>query len=650
MRNIYTSIVLILMTSTLINSQSITYFISPSGNDNYSGLSIKDAWKSLDRVNRAVFQPGDIILFQSGGTWFGQMKPQGSGEEGKPVTLSSYGLGNRPVINIGRSEGAGIRLTNQSWWEISNMEITSGAPPESGIGRQGIVAVAMGEDQHVNHIIVRNCYIHDIWGQLGGNTEYVGYYSCGILVRIQRDRNRNRNQPPTTTIDDVLIENNRIERFDKCGIISWGPKNNVIVRNNVMDNLGGDGIFVNGTYKGIIEYNKVKRSCMRSGNLDIPGGEEWWPHTAAIWIQNATETLMQFNEVYDTGREKANGDGNAYDFDFNCKNCICQYNYSKKNHGFLLIMNQTFGNIARYNISENDKTHLIQFQCDTTDLNLVHNNVFYVDYGTADLDYHSASPDKTRLGARLVNNIFYATGQGRFRTVYTQGDVLTRQFNDSIIPPHRPKTQFYHNCYFGPWKNGLPDDPEKLVADPMFIFPGTGGEGLSTLGGYRLKEGSPCVNTGIFVPWNSERDFYGNPVTDGSVDLGVYEQIGSGVFANKSLENEINKTATAKYRIAWAKRTFPASVRQPVDGKLTIPLREALDIHITGTITWNNNRIKVRPAAIVLSKSKERNNFTFTIPGNTPLSEEDSLHVILQDKEFKEEWDIPVATQTMNRR
>jgi hypothetical protein len=528
MKNIIAVIVLMLMTFSVGNSQSKIYFISPSGNDSGSGLSTKNAWKTLDKVNQIVFQPGDQILFETGGIWFGQLKLQGSGIEGKPIILRSYGNGKKPVINIGRAEGAGIRLTNQSWWEISDMEITSGAAPELGIGRQGIVAIAKGADQHLKHIVVRDCYVHDIWGQLGGNTEYTGYYSCGILVNIQRDRNRDRTIPVTTSIDDVLIENNRIERFDKCGIISWGPVNNVIVRHNIMDNLGGDGIFVNGTNKGIIEKNIVKRSCMRSGNLDIPGGKDWWPHTAAIWIQNAVETVMQFNEVYDTGREKANGDGNAYDFDFNCKNCICQYNYSKNNHGFLLIMNRTTANIARYNISENDKTHLIQFQCDTTDKNVIYNNVFYVDYGTADLDYHSANPDKTKLGALLNNNIFYATGQGRFRTVYTQGNVLTRQFNDTVSLPHNPKTQFFHNCYFGPWKNGLPDDPEKLVSDPMFMAPGTGGEGLTSLDGYKLQPGSPCINTGIYIPLNSKRDFYGNRVTDGLVDFGAYEHPGTG--------------------------------------------------------------------------------------------------------------------------
>lgn len=520
-----------------VKSHSKTYFVSPFGNDDFSGLSIKHAWKTIDHVNQLTFEPGDHILFETGGTWFGQLAPKGSGETGKPIVLSSYGDHPKPVLNIGDAEGAAIRLVNQSWWEIRNIEITSGARPELGIGRQGIVALYEGNDAEIEHIIIEDCYIHDVWGQMGGRSEYSGYNSAAIFVGTVLGR---RSRTQNSYYDDILIQNNRIERVDKCGIVVFRGRNHVLVRKNSMDNLGGDGIFVNGPYQGLIEYNKVTRSCMRSGDPDLEGGENFWPHTAAIWIQNTSETIMQYNEVYDTGRQPLNGDGNAYDFDFGCKNCILQYNYSKNNHGFLLIMNRTFANIARYNISENDQTHLIQMQGNFEDQNLIHNNVFYVDYGTSDLDFYcgDGSKDKTKLGAYFRNNIFYATGQGRFRTVYTAGDVIGRHFDDAVtLPDSVAGTIYRRNCYYGPWLNGLPNDPEKLVADPLFVFPGTGGESLTTLDGYKLKLESPCINAGVAVPI-TEHDFYGHPLNDGSPDIGVYEQIGSGGFEHsKTREN-----------------------------------------------------------------------------------------------------------------
>ncbi len=636
-------ILVLLLTALSVSSQSKNYFISPSGDDGKSGLSIKEAWKSLDKVNQAVFQPGDKILFEAGGIWYGQLKPQGSGSKGESIVLSSYGDGSMPIINIGSAEGAAIRLTNQSWWEISNMEITSGAQPETGIGRQGIVAKVQS-GTYVQHIVVKNCFIHDIWGQLGGKTEYTGYNSCAIMIAKPR-------RDTTCSLNDVQIENNRIERFDKVGIIVDGGKENIIVRNNQMDNLGGDGIIIGGSYRGMIEYNIARRTCMRSGNLDLPGDDNWWPHTAAIWIHDCEETVMQFNEVYDTGRETKNGDGEAYDFDFNCKRCICQFNYSKNNHGLLLIMYNTFENICRYNISENDRTHLVQVQSDLSERNLIYNNVFYVDYGTSDLDFFCGddnSRDRNKLGAQFFNNIFYATGQGRFRTVYTSGYAWDRTFDENIhgVTPEDPI--FKNNCYFGPWKNGLPEDPQKIMADPMFVAPGTGGNGIETLEGYKLKPGSPCINTGIPIPLNSEIDFYGNPVSNGPTDVGVYEQIGSGAFGDPQTIKMLDETYKAKSALAWAKATFPKklSIKKETNN-IVISLKEPLEETISGTLTFHGNDLKIRPESMDINKTTGTD-FIFRVKSEikSPLTE--TVSIKLKCDSLTEEWEIPVTDSDNN--
>jgi len=649
MKKIFFSIILVLTIVNSASSQSKNYFVSPIGNDNNSGFSVKDAWKTIEKVNQNIFQPGDVILFESGGVWNGQFHPQGSGVAGKPIIINSYGDKAKPVINLGKAEGPAIQLVNQSWWEIRNIEVTSGAQPILGIGRQGIVALAKGEGQHVQHIVISDCYIHDIWGQLGGNTEYTGYNSSAIYVGKINGRNQKYRD---CLVNDVLIENNRIERIDKCGIIVSSGVNDVIVRKNSIDNLGGDGIFVSGSYKGLIEYNVVKRTCMRSGDPDLVGGKDFWPHTAAIWIARCNETVMQFNEVYDTGRQPGNGDGEAYDFDFDCKHCILQYNYSRNNHGFLLFMYRTFENVARYNISENDQSHLIQMQSDISERNLIHNNVFYVDYGTADIDFfcgNAGDKEKGNIGANFRNNIFYAAGQGRFRTVYTQGDVLSRQFNDSVKLPHpTPGTLFYHNCYFGSWKNGLPDDPEKLMVDPLFVAPGTGGIGLSTLNGYKLQAKSLCLNSGVQIAFNSKLDFYGQPVNDGATDFGVFEQIGSGAFNDTVVENKLDRIELAKSRLAWAKKTFPQTISWPDNSnKVVISLIEPLEKTITGTLSWNAQDLNIRPEKINLNKP-EKNDFTFTVKNGKNLITPSFLHIILEDEEFREEWDIPVSSVQKN--
>ena len=538
------TLILSILLTLSVSAQQRTYFVSPGGDDSSDGLSVKGAWKTIAKVNGTVFQPGDKILFESGATFNGQLKPRGSGSEGNPIVLSSYGGGERPVIDFGEAEGAGILLENISYWEVKGMEVTSGAPFKIGTGRQGIAVTASGQGNDIRHIVIEDNYIHDIWGQMGGRGLNVGYYSSAILVRILRDRESFRDPSyKPSTINDVRIEGNTIERIDKCGIVCWGARDNVVVRKNRMDNLGGDGIFVNGPYRGLIEYNVIRRSCLRAGAPDLPGDDGWWPHVAACWIQDTEETVMQFNEVYNTGRNLYNGDGFAYDFDFNCKNCIAQYNYSKENHGFLLLMYNIYGNIARYNISENDKTHLVQIQGGPEENNILYNNVFYVDHGLLDIDFFrgdhpESAKDINGLGARFVNNIFYATGQGRFRTAYSTGYTWERKFDDTLKPDLPAGSMFLANCYFGPWKNGIPDDPQALIADPKFEAPGTGRDGLCTLKGYMLRADSPCIGAGIDIQNNGDRDFFGHPLYDGSTDIGASEYLGSIINKQPKTQQE----------------------------------------------------------------------------------------------------------------
>ncbi|MDD4655369.1 MAG: right-handed parallel beta-helix repeat-containing protein, partial [Bacteroidales bacterium] len=560
----YILVCAVLLSAVTIMAQQKTYFVSPSGNDSATGLSVGDAWKSLDKINNTVFLPGDHILLESGGEWSGRLDLRGSGTAEEPVILSSFGGSSRPVINLGKLEGAAIQLHNTGGWEISNLEITSMAAPEIGKTRLGIYVNVDQEGLNVDHVVIKNCFIHDIWGQMGG----VSIRSSAILVNCGLPRAQKDAAPGVQpSLSNVLIEGNRIERVDKTGIVTNSIWNGLVVRRNYMDNLGGDGIIVGGSYRALVEFNEIHRSCLRSGYLDLPGDENWWPHTAACWLIRCEETIMQFNEVYDTGREPKNGDGFAYDFDFYCKRCIAQYNYSKDNHGFLLLMYDIFQNVARYNISVNDKTHLVQMQGSLLDDgNVLYNNIFYVDHGTLDLDFFrgdfpETAKDINKLGAHFYNNIFYATGQGRFRTAYSLGETMKRQFDEVSRPDLPAGSIFLHNCYFGPWKNGIPDDPEALVADPEFIAPGTGGTGLCTLGGYKLKSTSPCINTGMYIPNHGGLDFYGNAVDDGHPDMGAFESLGTGVFADKAKEAQMDEDARDASSVAWNKWSFPLAVK-----------------------------------------------------------------------------------------
>ncbi len=107
------------------------YVDSVGGDDSRSGQSESEAWRSLEMLNRRTFGPGDHIYLKRGSVFLGQLWPKGSGEEARPIVMTSYGEGAKPQL---RGEGQvqeALRLYNQSYWEISDLDISNwGANPE----------------------------------------------------------------------------------------------------------------------------------------------------------------------------------------------------------------------------------------------------------------------------------------------------------------------------------------------------------------------------------------------------------------------------------------------------------------------------------------------------------------------------------------
>ena len=81
-------------------AQSATYYVdAKNGNDDNSGTSASNAWKSLEKLNLFQFQPGDLVLFKRGEIWREQLNFPSSGSAGRPIVLDAYGEGALPIIS-----------------------------------------------------------------------------------------------------------------------------------------------------------------------------------------------------------------------------------------------------------------------------------------------------------------------------------------------------------------------------------------------------------------------------------------------------------------------------------------------------------------------------------------------------------------------
>jgi autotransporter-associated beta strand protein len=103
-------------------ARATTYYVSPNGSDTNSGTSPSSPWQSVNQVDNATFNPGDQVLFQDGGNWYGSLNISSSGTAAQPITFGSYGSGANPTF-----WGSNV-VASQSFQPVSGASNTYSLP------------------------------------------------------------------------------------------------------------------------------------------------------------------------------------------------------------------------------------------------------------------------------------------------------------------------------------------------------------------------------------------------------------------------------------------------------------------------------------------------------------------------------------------
>ncbi len=77
------------------------YYVSASGNDANDGKSPETPWKTIEKLNNATFESGDVVYFKRGDQWRNVSLSAKAG-----VTYSAYGEGDKPILNRSPFDGA----------------------------------------------------------------------------------------------------------------------------------------------------------------------------------------------------------------------------------------------------------------------------------------------------------------------------------------------------------------------------------------------------------------------------------------------------------------------------------------------------------------------------------------------------------------
>lgn len=109
----------------------IFYVDATNGSDSSSGTSENLAFQSLSKISSTTLQPGDAVYLKRGETWNESLEINQSGTLALPITVSSYGTGDFPVLDGGE-------LITSTWVNVSGSiyetQVTITSASEEALG------------------------------------------------------------------------------------------------------------------------------------------------------------------------------------------------------------------------------------------------------------------------------------------------------------------------------------------------------------------------------------------------------------------------------------------------------------------------------------------------------------------------------------
>jgi hypothetical protein len=527
------------------NTFATDYFVHPvKGSDSNTGLSKKDAFKSLKRASKINFQPADRLLLASGEVYEGSLlllNKTGTLNDPILVTTIAWNFNEnlKPAIINFKGHPNGILIEDSSFLEVSDIELSgNGFYEESkkeSTMRCGILIRNNGQNlmQHISikNININNVYYENYGFQRGQNEVRTanGTQKYGWGIRVMNNKK--------ALIDNIKIINCAIADVSHTGIKLTGSKKNIFnvqILENTIKNIGGPGIQMSEVKSVYVANNIVSHS---GSNDDT----RKWGRGSGLWTWGASHVLIEKNKY-----SHANGPGDSAGahIDFNCDNIVLQYNISAYNAGgFCEILGNNYNCAYRYNISINDG-HRVKGENGAFQEgkilwlsgyqgtqkarkgpvnSYIYNNTIYSDSTIV----AKIAIDNTSRGILIANNIFYLEGGTKA--------VLGDQYKPDTKSGNLAKCVFFkNNLFFN--KDSWPKDTGVSDTSPIYGIPNFTNKGGIDAKDYIPKNHNLIKNKGITIEllsndknglfWSLlvEKDILGNPITN-KPSIGAIEPI-----------------------------------------------------------------------------------------------------------------------------
>jgi hypothetical protein len=492
-----------------------TYYVDCSARMNGNGTE-RAPWNALSAANAVSFQPGDHLLLKRSTTCNGALIPRGSGAIDLSIVIDAYGKGALPKISGGNAEEA-LKLFNQQYWEINNLEITGGS-------RYGIYVSGDIPNSTINHIYLRKLDVRGAAytstkradsGEVFISPNGVGEVLNDVLIDSVRAHDSHVAEGIFVSAGGAWIESNNI---------SQPLGSNVVVQNSIAHDVYGDGILIAELNNGLLQRNVVYNSglCPNCTGSTPVGLWEWYCHTCTV----------QYNESY--ANQSWGDDGGDFDIDYFNDNNVVQYNYGHDSAGYCVAFFGAGGrasrnNIFRYNICSNNgrrsdlsrqgEIYLHTWDGGSLDGVQIYNNTLY---------WNPAS----NAAAFVIDNAIFSAGGPRFfknNIVYAKVPAMIQTTSNFALdyniywttsasaPAWRVDATVYTN--FSSYRSSAQEDIHSHYSDPRMTSPDYHAVGKPVTA-FHLLPGSPATRAagdicGLVVCSVGSHDFWGYTLAAG---------------------------------------------------------------------------------------------------------------------------------------
>lgn len=257
-----------------------TYYVSPSGSNSNAGTSPSTPWRTVAKVNQALLNPGDAVLFEGSQTFSDTtLMPSRSGSNGQPITFSSYGNGRATLAQ-------GIWFASTNWLTFHYLASGDGIQGSASGSGSNYITITNSTFNNTDIGVNSSHMANTNWTISGNTVDNIGDSGMILLgdqFAISGNTITNTGLDSSITygkhgiylkVTNAIITGNTIRHWVGGSAVSVRYRNSVIEDNNFSDGAIGISWFQYDPVAGTSSWRNNTISATTSAGIYVSGSDD----------------------------------------------------------------------------------------------------------------------------------------------------------------------------------------------------------------------------------------------------------------------------------------------------------------------------------------------------------------------------------------